>query len=174
MFTRTSLCPYRIHNAFRTKEMNRCKLCVDPVLCSKNRRQLASLSSKHCRAVLTDLACEYGQSKSDAAKDYGEGYLCKKCFNAITKYSALQEEVQNRKSELLSKLSCHTASSGTPEKQGTKRSADTVPQAAHAVKVGYLPVRSRNISSLHRLLLRIKIMKRSIICLQQENQLESA
>ena len=116
--------------------MLRCKLCVDPVLCSKNRRQLASLSSKNCRAVLTDLACECGQSKSNVAKDYGEGYLCKKCFNAIAKYSALQEEVQNRKRELLSKLSRHVGSSATHETQGTKQSADTVPHAAHAVKVG--------------------------------------
>ena len=116
--------------------MLRCKLCVDPVLCSKNRRQLASLSSKNCRAVLTDLACECGQSKSNVAKDYGEGYLCKTCFNAIAKYSALQEEVQNRKRELLSKLSRHVGSSATHETQGTKRSADTVPHAAHAVKVG--------------------------------------
>eukprot|EP00731_Ephydatia_muelleri_P006750 Em0003g998a len=115
--------------------MLRCKLCVDPVLCSKNRRQLASLSSKNCRAVLTDLACECGQSKSNVAKDYGEGYVCKKCFNAIAKYSALQEEVQNRKRELLSKLSRHVGSSATHETQGTKRSADTVPHAAHAVKV---------------------------------------
>eukprot|EP00731_Ephydatia_muelleri_P025731 Em0017g814a len=53
--------------------------------------------------------------KKHVAKDYGEGYVCKKCFNAIAKYSALQEEVQNRKR--------------------TKRSADTVPHAAHAVKV---------------------------------------
>ncbi|KAL5479300.1 hypothetical protein EMCRGX_G022803 [Ephydatia muelleri] len=115
--------------------MLRCKLCVDPVLCSKNRRQLASLSSKNCRAVLTDLACECGQSKRNVAKDYGEGYVCKKCFNAIAKYSALQEEVQNRKRELLSKLSRHVGSSATHETQGTKRSADTVPHAAHAVKV---------------------------------------
>eukprot|EP00731_Ephydatia_muelleri_P035780 Em0160g1a len=99
------------------------------------RRQLASLSSKNCRAVLTDLACECGQSKSNVAKDYGEGYVCKKCFNAIAKYSALQEEVQNRKRELLSKLSRHVGSSATHETQGTKRSADTVPHAAHAVKV---------------------------------------
>eukprot|EP00731_Ephydatia_muelleri_P002438 Em0001g2438a len=108
---------------------------ITQLLEQNEMRQLASLSSKNCRAVLTDLACECGQSKSNVAKDYGEGYVCKKCFNAIAKYSALQEEVQNRKRELLSKLSRHVGSSATHETQGTKRSADTVPHAAHAVKV---------------------------------------
>ena len=59
-----------------------------------------------------------------------------KVLQRNAKYSALQEEVQNRKSELLSKLSRHVGSSATHEMQGTKRSADTVPYAAHAVKVG--------------------------------------
>ena len=38
--------------------MNRCKLCIAPVLVGKNRRQLANPASERCRAVLIDLARE--------------------------------------------------------------------------------------------------------------------
>ncbi|KAL5479623.1 hypothetical protein EMCRGX_G023170 [Ephydatia muelleri] len=45
--------------------MNRCKLCVAPVLKSQDRKQLASLTSASCVAVLVDLACT--KRKADAA-----------------------------------------------------------------------------------------------------------
>eukprot|EP00731_Ephydatia_muelleri_P025385 Em0017g468a len=47
--------------------MNRCKLCVAPVLKSQDRKQLASLTSASCVAVLVDLACESGTAKTEAA-----------------------------------------------------------------------------------------------------------
>eukprot|EP00731_Ephydatia_muelleri_P016851 Em0009g1275a len=75
-----------------------------------------------------------GTAKTEATQTYASGYLCKKCFNSIAKYSGLKEE-------LLSKLSkVHRSSSssgaGTSEiSQGTKRKADAALQGANAVKV---------------------------------------
>ncbi|KAL5482242.1 hypothetical protein EMCRGX_G022542 [Ephydatia muelleri] len=95
---------------------------------------MASLTSASCVAALVDLACESGTAKTEATQTYASGYLCKKCFNSIAKYSGLKEE-------LLSKLSkVHRSSSssgaGTSEiSQGTKRKADAALQGANAVKV---------------------------------------
>ena len=120
--------------------MNRCKLCVAPVLVGKNRRQLANPASERCRGVLIDLACECRLSARDAKKEFESGYLCRKCFDEIAQYLALQEKVGSLKGELLSKLSSNAGgSTATPPNpiQGTKRTADTVPHGAHAVKVCY-------------------------------------
>eukprot|EP00731_Ephydatia_muelleri_P039243 Em1259g1a len=77
--------------------MNRCKLCVAPVLVGKNRRQLANPASERCRGVLIDLACECRLSARDAKKEIESGYLCRKCFDEIAQYLALQEKVGARK-----------------------------------------------------------------------------
>eukprot|EP00731_Ephydatia_muelleri_P015004 Em0008g724a len=77
--------------------MNRCKLCVAPVLVGKNRRQLANPASERCRGVLIDLACECRLSARDAKKEIESGYLCRKCFDEIAQYLALQEKVGSPK-----------------------------------------------------------------------------
>ena len=105
--------------------MNRCKLCVAPVLVGKNRRQLANPASERCRGVLIDLACECRLSARDA-KEFESGYLCRNCFDEIAQYQALQEKVGSLKGELvlLSKLSPNAGgSTATPPNpiQGTKR-----------------------------------------------------
>ena len=127
-------------SVYEYNEMNRCKLCVAPVLVGKNRRQLANPASERCRGVLIDLACECRLSARDAKKEFESGYLCRKCFDEIAQYLALQEKVGSLKGELLSKLSPNAGgSTATPPNpiQGTKRTADTVPHGAHAVKVCY-------------------------------------
>ena len=106
--------------------MNRCKLCVAPVLVGKNRRQLANPASERCRGVLIDLACECRLSARDAKKEIESGYLCRKCFDEIAQYLALQEKVGSPKGELvlLSKLSPNAGGSTTTPPnpiQGTKR-----------------------------------------------------
>ena len=106
-------------------------------LVGKNRRQLANPASERCRGVLIDLACECRLSARDAKKEFESGYLC---FDEIAQYLALQENVGSLKGELLSKLSPNAGgSTATPPNpiQGTKRTADTVPHGAHAVKVCY-------------------------------------
>ena len=56
--------------------MNRCKLCVAPVLDSKKRRLLSSQESERNAAALVDLACEAGVARNEATKEYTTGYLC--------------------------------------------------------------------------------------------------
>ena len=63
---------------------------------SEDRKQLASLTSASCVAALVDLACESGTAKTEATQTYASGYLCKKCFNSIAKYSGLKEELLSR------------------------------------------------------------------------------
>lgn len=118
--------------------MNRCKLCVAPVLVGKNRRQLANPTSERCRAVLIDLARECRLSARDA-KEFESGYLCRKCFDEIGQYLALKDKVGSLKGELLLKLSPNAGGSTAtpPDIQGTKRTANTVLHGAHAVKVSY-------------------------------------
>ena len=124
-------------------------MCVAPVLKSEDRKQLASLTSASCVAALVDLACESGTAKTEATQTYASGYLCKKCFNSIAKYSGLKEE-------LLSKLSkVHRSSSssgaGTSEiSQGTKRKADAALQGANAVKVYILLLSDESYSIVMR------------------------
>ena len=66
------------------------------VLKSEDRKQPASLTSACCVAALVDLACESGIAKTEATQTYASGYLCKKCFNSIAKYSGLKEELLSR------------------------------------------------------------------------------
>ena len=54
--------------------MNRCKLCDAPVLESRNRRQLASTTSQHCRAVLMGLAIETTKKKKESGSEYESVY----------------------------------------------------------------------------------------------------
>lgn len=116
--------------------MNRCKLCVAPVLNCKDRRLLSSQQSEYYAAVLVDLACEAGIARNDATKEYTSGYLCKKCFMSIGKFSALKEEVGKLKGELLSNLSLRTCDGATTsESQGTKRKASATQLGTNAVKV---------------------------------------
>ena len=61
--------------------MNRCKLCVAPVLVGKNRRQLASPSCERYRAVLIDLARECRLSARDTKNEFESEYLCRKNMN---------------------------------------------------------------------------------------------
>ena len=86
------------------------------------------------------LACECRLSARDAKKEFESGYLCRKCFDEVAQYLALEEKVGSLKGELLSKLSPNAGgSTATPPNpiQGTKRTADTVPHGAHAVNVCY-------------------------------------
>ena len=53
--------------------MNRCKLCVAPVLDSKKRRLLSSQESERNAAALVDLACEAGVARNEATKEYTTG-----------------------------------------------------------------------------------------------------
>ena len=60
--------------------MNRCKVCVAPVLECNKRRRLDSPQSEHCRA-LVGLACNVaiGITKNDAAIEIVRvGFVCKK------------------------------------------------------------------------------------------------
>ena len=79
--------------------MNRCKVCVAPVLECKERRRLDSPQSEHCRAVLVGLACDVGITTNDAAKEYGSGFVCKKCFNLAATYFTLKEKLRNKLQE---------------------------------------------------------------------------
>ena len=110
--------------------MNRCKVCTAPVLNSKERRTLSSITSKSCREVLTGLAVESGAEMNIASQEYSSGYLCKLCFNTVAKYSALREQVKNMRVNLLSKISS-TSTTG-PDNRGTKRKSDA---AVKGVKV---------------------------------------
>lgn len=118
-------------------KMNRCKLCVTPVLNCRERRRLSASSSAHCTRVLVDLVSESGTTETNATKEYSSGYLCKKCFTSVAKYSALKEEAASLKRELLSKLSTVVASgsANVPERQGTKRSKRSSLNNENAVKV---------------------------------------
>ena len=60
---------------------------VFDTLDKRGQKQLASLTSASCVVALVDLACESGTAKTEATQTYASGYLCKKCFNSITKYS---------------------------------------------------------------------------------------
>ena len=60
--------------------MNRCKLCVVPVLNAKDRRRLPSPSSEYCREALTGLAIEFSTAKMDASQEYGS---VAKNFNSL-------------------------------------------------------------------------------------------
>lgn len=116
--------------------MNRCKVCVAPVLDCKERRRLDASSSEHCRAVLVDLACNDGTTRNDAAKEYGSGYVCKKCFGLTAKYLCLKEDITHLRNQLQEKLHLRSCSSASASARvGTKRSADSHPQGASAVKV---------------------------------------
>ncbi|KAL5475126.1 hypothetical protein EMCRGX_G027185 [Ephydatia muelleri] len=128
--------------------MNRCKLCVAPVLDSKKRRLLSSQESERNAAALVDLACEAGVARNEATKEYTTGYLCTKCFNSIGNFSALKEKVGRLKGEFVSKLheslrSCDSAM--TSESKGTKRKASTQ-QSGKAVKA----VRNHLLARIHR------------------------
>ena len=117
--------------------MNRCKVCVAPVLECKERRRLDSPQSEHCRAVLVGLACDVGITTNDAAKEYGSGFVCKKCFNLAATYFTLKEKLRNKLQETFRPRTNDGASvSISPGRQGTKRSADSRPQgSSSAVKV---------------------------------------
>ena len=111
--------------------MYRCKLCVAPVLKSEDRKQLASLTSASCVAALVDLACESGTA---VTQTYTSGYLCKKCFNSIAKYSGLKEELLSKLSKVHRSSSSSSSDAGTSEiRQGTKCKADAALQGANGI-----------------------------------------
>ena len=130
--------------------MYRCKLCVAPVLKSEDRKQQASLTSASCVAALVDLACESGTTKTEATQTYASGYLCKKCFNSIAKYSGLKEELLSKLSKV-HRSSSSSSGAGTSEiRQGTKCKADAALQGANAVKVHILLLSDESYSIVMR------------------------
>ena len=122
-----------------------------PVLKSEDRKQLASLTSASCVAAL---ACESGAAKTEATQTYASGYLCKKCFNSIAKYSGLKEELLSKLSKVHRSSSSSASSSsgaGASEiSQGTKRKADTALQGANAVQVYILLLSDESYSIVMR------------------------
>ena len=45
------------------------------------------------------IACDVGRTKNDAAKEYGSGFVCKKCFNLAATYLTLMEKLRNKLQE---------------------------------------------------------------------------
>ena len=145
--------------------MYRCKLCVAPILKSQDRKQLASLTSASCVAVLVDLACESGTAETEATQTYASGYLCNKCFNSIAKYSGLKEQLLYKLSKVHHSSSSASSSSGagTSEiSQGTKRKADAALQGANAVKV-YILLLDESYSIVMRVCISFRLLRRMMV-----------
>ena len=63
--------------------------------------------------------------KKESGREYESGYLCRRCFDSIMEYLALQEALESIKKDLQSKISLHLRSCDidttiTSEKRGTK------------------------------------------------------
>ena len=135
MYSDTHLLSLILINSRALSNMDCCKLCVAPVLSCKDRRRVDNPSLLQCRAVLFDLVCDAGGAKSDASKEYSSGFICKKCFNLTTKYSAPKENLDSLKSDL-QELLCQRSSTtpSTSRCKGTKRAANTLPEEASGVR----------------------------------------
>ena len=71
--------------------------------------------------------------RTESAREYETGYLCKRCFDSTTKYLALQEDLKSKISLHLHSRSWYTTVRS--EKRGTKRSAEDAPQSAVKVNL---------------------------------------
>ena len=45
--------------------------------------------------------------KKESGREYESGYLCRRCFDSIMEYLALQEALESIKKDLQSKISLH-------------------------------------------------------------------
>ena len=89
-----------------------CKVCRTSVANDRSRRLLQNHAS--CREGIAVLVCQLavGICAEEAVGEFSCGYVCKKCFDAVIKYQAIEKAFAALEKDLLGKLPAKTMQSG--------------------------------------------------------------